>query len=106
MPGLDAVEIRKTCTSVYTWGRTSEIALHNTLASFAPLYGGIHFEPGDLNGRLLGRQVGEAVYEQAQFYLNGGERDLSSICGNWQILEPDFYPHSFLICFSFSCLSV
>ena len=47
-------------------------------AGISRLYGGIHFESGDRFGRLLGREVGEAVYEQAQFFINGGERDLSS----------------------------
>ena len=60
-------------------------------AGISRRYGGIHFEQGDLNGRLLGREVGEAVYEQAQFFINGGERDLSSICGNWQIVLPTLH---------------
>ena len=40
------------------------------------LYGGIHFTEGDLNGRTLGQQVGIAVFEQAQFFIEGG-RDQS-----------------------------
>ena len=40
-------------------------------AGISRLYGGIHFESGDRFGRLLGREVGEAVYEQAQFFING-----------------------------------
>lgn len=36
------------------------------------LYGGIHFEDGDLNGKILGQEVGLSVFEQAQFYLTGG----------------------------------
>ena len=42
-------------------------------AGISRIYGGIHFEQGDLNGRLLGRQVGEAVWTEAQFYIQGGE---------------------------------
>lgn len=42
------------------------------------LYGGIHFEEGDLNGRALGREVGRAVYTKAQFYINGGDSSDSS----------------------------
>ena len=41
-------------------------------AGISRLYGGIHFEDGDINGRTLGREVGNAVFEQAQFYINGG----------------------------------
>ncbi|MDJ0900002.1 MAG: vanadium-dependent haloperoxidase [Xenococcus sp. MO_188.B8] len=41
-------------------------------AGLSRLYGGIHFEDGDLNGRSLGREVGKAVFKQAQFYINGG----------------------------------
>ena len=37
------------------------------------LYGGIHFSEGDQNGRALGREVGNAAYEKAQYYINGGE---------------------------------
>lgn len=36
------------------------------------LYGGIHFYEGDINGRTLGRQVGDAVWDRAQFYISGG----------------------------------
>ena len=42
-------------------------------AGISRLYGGIHFEDGDLNSRSLGREVGNAVFEQAQFFINGGE---------------------------------
>jgi len=41
-------------------------------AGISRLYGGIHFRDGDLNGRQLGRDVGRAVYQQAQFYIEGG----------------------------------
>lgn len=37
------------------------------------IYGGIHFNDGDLNGRQLGRDVGQTVWEQAQFFIRGGE---------------------------------
>ena len=47
------------------------------------LYGGIHFTDGDLNGRTLGEQVGSAVYDQAQFYINGGVSQKPLMCGNW-----------------------
>ncbi|MEM7498260.1 MAG: DUF6851 domain-containing protein [Pseudomonadota bacterium] len=45
------------------------------------LYGGIHFEDGDLNGRLLGEQVGQAAVAEAIRLIQGGsfdaERDLA-----------------------------
>lgn len=34
------------------------------------LYGGIHFDDGDQNGRALGRQVGDIVWQQAQQFVN------------------------------------
>ena len=34
--------------------------------------GGIHFEDGDFNSRFLGTQVGRAVWDEAQFYIQGG----------------------------------
>ncbi|OAB61635.1 calcium-binding protein [Leptolyngbya valderiana BDU 20041] len=37
-------------------------------AGISRLYGGIHFEDGDLNGRTLGRQVGTAASALAQIY--------------------------------------
>ena len=42
-------------------------------AGLSRLYGGIHFEEGDINGRILGQEVGAAVFETAQFFINGGE---------------------------------
>lgn len=41
-------------------------------AGLSRLYGGIHFEEGDLFGRDLGVAVGESVFERTQFFLNGG----------------------------------
>jgi len=42
-------------------------------AGISRLYGGIHFDEGDINGRALGRQVGNEVFARTQFYLNGGK---------------------------------
>ena len=42
-------------------------------AGLSRIYGGIHFEDGDFNGRQLGRDVGQSVWEQAQFFIQGGE---------------------------------
>ncbi|MEO1181989.1 MAG: PEP-CTERM sorting domain-containing protein, partial [Cyanobacteria bacterium J06636_28] len=35
------------------------------------IYGGIHFDDGDLNGRTLGRQVGNKVFARSQLLLQG-----------------------------------
>ncbi|WP_254563496.1 vanadium-dependent haloperoxidase [Oscillatoria sp. HE19RPO] len=35
------------------------------------IYGGIHFNEGDINGRELGRKVGEIVWNRAQFWIQG-----------------------------------
>lgn len=40
-------------------------------AGLSRRYGGIHFQQGDLDGRRLGRLVGETVWQKAQVYLHG-----------------------------------
>ena len=40
-------------------------------AGLSRRYGGIHFEQADLNGRTLGRQIGDAAWNKAQTYING-----------------------------------
>ena len=40
-------------------------------AGMSRRYGGIHFEPGDLNGRTLGTQIGSQAWARAQTYFNG-----------------------------------
>ncbi len=57
-------------TVTLEWSTFSEAADE---AGKSRIYGGIHFEEGDLNGRLLGREVGQAVWQEAQFYIQGGE---------------------------------
>ena len=42
-------------------------------AGVSRCYGGIHFVCGDLEGRKLGRQVGGAVWNRSQFFINGGQ---------------------------------
>ena len=56
------------------WSTFSEAADE---AGKSRIYGGIHFEEGDFNGRLLGREVGKAVWSEAQFYISGAEDDMS-----------------------------
>jgi hypothetical protein len=41
-------------------------------AGISRRYGGIHFADGDLQGRILGRNVGAKVWDKSQFYINGG----------------------------------
>ena len=68
------------------WDSFSEAADE---AGISRLYGGIHFEEGDLNGRELGRKVGDAVFDRAQFYIDGGHlnRERDSLFRT----PPDFY---------------
>jgi len=40
-------------------------------AGISRRYGGIHFVQGDLNGRDVGRLVGEQAYDKALTYING-----------------------------------
>ncbi len=51
-------------------------------AGISRIYGGIHFEKGDNNGRTLGRQVGAAVFDQAQFFINGGIETRELVLGS------------------------
>lgn len=45
-------------------------------AGMSRLYGGIHFQDGDLNGRLLGREAGEAAFREAFRFIGGvGDSD-------------------------------
>ena len=41
-------------------------------AGISRLYGGIHFQDGDINGQVMGRKVGATVWDKTQFYINGG----------------------------------
>lgn len=40
-------------------------------AGLSRRFGGIHFESGDLDGRTVGRRVGESVWNTAQRYIEG-----------------------------------
>ena len=41
-------------------------------AGLSRIYGGIHFDDGDINGRSLGQEVAASVFAEALFYINGG----------------------------------
>ncbi|MDY7008164.1 MAG: hypothetical protein SWX82_30600 [Cyanobacteriota bacterium] len=55
---------------VLEWDTFSEAADE---AGISRLYGGIHFDDGDLNGRELGREVGESVWERTQSVITPSE---------------------------------
>ncbi|MGK7919187.1 MAG: calcium-binding protein, partial [Trichodesmium sp.] len=48
---------------VLEWATFSEASDE---AGISRIYGGIHFDEGDINGRSLGREVGESVWEKTQ----------------------------------------
>ncbi len=50
-------------------------------AGISRIYGGIHFDDGDLNGRTLGREVGQSVLDQTLLFINGGQA-VNSITGS------------------------
>ncbi|MEL6197335.1 MAG: vanadium-dependent haloperoxidase, partial [Pseudomonadota bacterium] len=50
------------------WDSFSEAADE---AGLSRLYGGIHFNEGDINGRTLGRDVGADAYDVAQRFIDG-----------------------------------
>jgi hypothetical protein len=54
------------------WATFSEAADE---AGLSRLYGGIHFEEGDVRGRELGREVGDAAFELAQSFVDGTAGD-------------------------------
>ncbi len=66
-PGITPSE-----TVTLHWDTFSEAADESGISR---LYGGIHFTEGDLNGRKLGKEVGQVVWEKTQFFINGGEED-------------------------------
>ncbi|HEY9710300.1 MAG TPA: DUF4114 domain-containing protein, partial [Oculatellaceae cyanobacterium] len=52
-----------------SWATFSEAA---DQAGMSREYGGIHFQNGNLQGRELGREVGAAVWEESQQYIQAG----------------------------------
>ena len=55
-------------TITLEWGTFTEAAEESGISR---LYGGIHFTDGNLNGLALGTEVGNAVFTEAQQYING-----------------------------------
>ena len=56
--------------SVVTLGWASFTEAANE-AGLSRIYGGIHFESGNLEGQKLGRKIGESVWNKAQTFFNG-----------------------------------
>lgn len=69
-PGSSRFESETTPTSAVTlaWSTFTDAANE---AGLSRIYGGIHFDDGDLNGRILGRSVGNAVWNQVQSFATG-----------------------------------
>ncbi|MEL6204785.1 MAG: vanadium-dependent haloperoxidase [Pseudomonadota bacterium] len=66
-PGVPADE------TTLSWDTFTEAADE---AGLSRLYGGIHFEDGDFNGRALGQQVAADVFAQAQAFIDGTATDM------------------------------
>ena len=75
-PGLTPAE-----TVTLEWDTFTEFADES---GESRLFGGIHFSDGNEDGLDLGRQVGNASFEQAQFFINGGDGSAGSdpVTGN------------------------
>jgi hypothetical protein len=54
------------------WATFSEAA---NQAGLSRRYGGIHFEQGDLDGRVAGRRVAQLAWARAQRYISGADDD-------------------------------
>ena len=64
-PGLTPSE-----TLTLTWNSFTDAADEGGISR---LYGGIHFDDGDLYGRELGRAAGEAAFREAMVLISGGD---------------------------------
>ncbi|MEM6752524.1 MAG: vanadium-dependent haloperoxidase [Cyanobacteria bacterium P01_C01_bin.38] len=73
-PGESLFEPGRTPSEEITleWDTFSEAADE---AGISRLLGGIHFNDADVNGGIAGEKVGQAVWEQAQFFINGGDEN-------------------------------
>ena len=61
-------------TLTLTWDTFTEAADEGGISR---LYGGIHFEDGDVNGRQLGRDVGRTVWEEVQRFADAYAPEVS-----------------------------
>jgi hypothetical protein len=76
-PGTSRVESGVTPTSAVTlsWATFTEAA---DQAGPSRRYGGIHFEDGDLMGRMLGRSIAAQAWDKAQSYITGKENTMTN----------------------------
>ena len=93
-PGESRFEAGVTPTETVTleWETFSEASDE---AGFSRLYGGIHFEDGDINARSLGRQVAGEVWEETQSLITSNR--IIGTTGNDELTGTDAteYIHSF-----------
>ena len=66
-------------TTTLTWNTFSEAGDEGGISR---LYGGIHFEDGDINGRTIGRNVGAAAWERASGYAGLGQSGFTLLRGS------------------------
>ncbi len=59
-------------------------------AGLSRQYGGIHFNKGDLDGRVLGANVGAVVWNKAQSYINGNFSPGSIACLPYPAIQSNF----------------
>ncbi len=85
-PGESRFEVDITPSEVVTlaWDTFTEAADE---AGMSRIYGGIHFDDGDINGRQLGIEVGQTVWEQAQYFIQGGKQKPEILIGS---IDDDF----------------
>jgi hypothetical protein len=57
---------------VLSWSTFTEAADESGMSQ---LYGGIHFEDADMEGRLLGHRVAALSWKKAQAYISGAETE-------------------------------
>ncbi|NES05028.1 MAG: calcium-binding protein [Okeania sp. SIO2F4] len=92
-PGESRFEPGVTPTETVTleWETFSEAADE---AGFSRLYGGIHFEDGDVNGGILGQRVAGEVWEEAQSLLTPNK--ITGTTGDDELIGTDAseYIHS------------
>ena len=76
-----------------TWATFSDAADE---AGMSRRYGGIHFAPGDLIGRELGREVGDRVWEKSQAFWQGRATPVADLTAQLdQFVATDDFEESF-----------
>ncbi|VEP14085.1 conserved hypothetical protein [Hyella patelloides LEGE 07179] len=65
-------------------------------AGLSRIYGGIHFKDGDVNGRVLGAEVGNTVFAEAQRYINGEIEDTPELNNPIYRLQNNVNPGAYI----------